>query len=183
MKTCSKCGATKPFDQFWSNSSSKDGKRAACIECSRPYNKAYYAANREALRAQGRAYQVTNAEAIKAQRLQATYGITPADYEQRLSTQRGQCANPACTNEAAVIDHDHSCCPDTGSWRRSCGRCIRGLLCSGCNLALGHLDDDIDRLRGLETYLQDYRVDSVMATWGTPTLVALGVRLCVEPEQ
>jgi len=35
------------------------------------------------------------------------------------------------------IDHDHVCCPDH---RRTCGQCVRGLLCSGCNGWLGLLE-------------------------------------------
>ena len=31
----------------------------------------------------------------------------------------------------------------------------RGILCSGCNLALGHAKDDIKRLEGLIVYLKD----------------------------
>lgn len=31
------------------------------------------------------------------------------------------------------VDHDHACCPDTVRRGGSCGRCFRGLLCSGCN--------------------------------------------------
>ena len=47
------------------------------------------------------------------------------------------------------IDHDHSCCPG----EKSCGDCIRGLLCSACNLVLGHADDRPDVLHGLIGYL------------------------------
>lgn len=49
-----------------------------------------------------------------------------------------------------VIDHDHSCCPGN----KSCGKCIRGLLCRECNLLLGHCKDDIDRLKNAIKYLK-----------------------------
>lgn len=38
---------------------------------------------------------------------------------------------------AFAIDHDHACC--RGS--KTCGKCVRGLLCSGCNTGLGAFSD------------------------------------------
>jgi hypothetical protein len=34
-----------------------------------------------------------------------------------------------------VIDHDHTCCG-----RRSCGACIRGVLCQRCNTMIGYVE-------------------------------------------
>lgn len=48
------------------------------------------------------------------------------------------------------IDHDHSCCPENG---KSCGKCIRGVLCHGCNAGLGLFQDDPDILRRAISYL------------------------------
>jgi hypothetical protein len=47
------------------------------------------------------------------------------------------CDEPFRGDSAIYIDHDHECCPGE---RRSCGRCIRGLLCLSCNTALGHIE-------------------------------------------
>jgi len=35
-------------------------------------------------------------------------------------------------------DHDHVCC----SGKKSCGKCLRGLLCHGCNTKLGALENN-----------------------------------------
>ena len=48
------------------------------------------------------------------------------------------------------IDHDHACCP---SRRKSCGECVRGVLCGPCNLALGHLNEDPVRMAALAAYI------------------------------
>lgn len=46
------------------------------------------------------------------------------------------------------IDHDHNCCPDT---QITCGKCVRGVLCRKCNLALERLDQP-----GWETKARNY---------------------------
>jgi hypothetical protein len=48
-----------------------------------------------------------------------------------------------------AVDHDHACCPG-GS---SCGKCVRGLLCSTCNSALGLLGEDTGTLHRAAGYL------------------------------
>jgi hypothetical protein len=49
-----------------------------------------------------------------------------------------------------VIDHDHSHCP--GSY--SCGQCLRGKVCSQCNVILGMAADNPAVLRNAATYLE-----------------------------
>jgi hypothetical protein len=82
------------------------------------------------------------------------YGITRQQFEQSWEKQNGKCGNPACDasfpkemqsrrGHALKIDHDHS----TGK--------VRGLLCSSCNVTLGHMKDSKERLAGLITYLND----------------------------
>jgi len=40
----------------------------------------------------------------------------------------------------SVIDHDHQCC---GSGR-TCGRCVRGIICHPCNVRVGAIEGAID---------------------------------------
>jgi hypothetical protein len=66
--------------------------------------------------------------------LQRRHGITAADYDRMLASQDGRCAicqKPPRKNRLHV-DHDRSCCPGP----KSCGKCVRGLLCVSCNSKL-----------------------------------------------
>ena len=54
------------------------------------------------------------------------------------------------TKDRLVVDHDHACC----SGEVACGNCVRGVLCSNCNTALGFLKDDYRRANGLGDYMQ-----------------------------
>lgn len=68
-----------------------------------------------------------------------------------LNTQNNQCA--ICSTNIAklfFIDHDHSCCPDR---KNTCGKCVRGLLCGACNLALGAFKDNVDSLKKAIRYI------------------------------
>lgn len=47
------------------------------------------------------------------------------------------------------IDHDHICCPG----ERTCGKCVRGLLCRPCNRGLGGFRDNTKFLQSAMDYL------------------------------
>lgn len=74
------------------------------------------------------------------------YNLTPERYNEMLDRQGGQCGICQRPNNGLVksfcIDHDHRCCPEQ---RRSCGSCVRGLLCGGCNGLLGYYELTVDQ--------------------------------------
>ena len=65
------------------------------------------------------------------------YRISIEQFESLLEAQGGVCGICGTDSPGGKggwhVDHDHACCPT----KRSCGRCVRGLLCAGCNMALG----------------------------------------------
>lgn len=87
----------------------------------------------------------------------ARFGLTRITYEKLLASQGGVCA--ICrgqqwgTNKKFAVDHDHACCPGV----RSCGKCVRALLCNSCNSALGMMKDRADLLRTAADYLEGHR--------------------------
>ncbi len=79
------------------------------------------------------------------------YGLTVDEYDHLFAEQGGRCAICGMTSERRLaVDHDHSCCPG----QRSCGACVRGLLCFRCNSGLGNFGDDIEALASAMTYLR-----------------------------
>ena len=83
-------------------------------------------------------------------------GVTQAWYEETLRDQDYKCAIcgetcPPISSVRLAIDHDHRCC----QWGRACDKCRRGLLCSKCNTALGHLEKT-DWVKKARAYLQKY---------------------------
>lgn len=91
-------------------------------------------------------------------RLRERFNISPEEHDRLIHLQENLCA--ICKRPerlhiqgrvmALSIDHDRACC----NGRKSCGRCIRGLLCSNCNVALGLIEDNIEYLKSAITYLQ-----------------------------
>ena len=62
------------------------------------------------------------------------------------------CKNKSPGTMGWNVDHDHECC----SGSKSCGRCIRGILCHLCNKGIGLLGDDPILLSSGINYLKNY---------------------------
>ena len=167
VQTCNRCKIEKQLSDF---PSERRGRRRVCRQCRSAYRLAHYHAhklekreidrawrhhNREVNRERLRNYRLENRDRIDDQAILRKFGITMEQYRGRLAAQGGGCAicgstNPGQSNHARLpVDHDRSCCPGD----RSCCRCVRGILCSRCNRALGLFGDDPDRLTSAARYL------------------------------
>lgn len=116
-------------------------KNGKCLDC-------YHAAWRktEAGKKSTRKYQ-----------LKYVFNTTPEDVESALLAQGGRCAICGTTDPGGRggfhVDHDRNCCPG----KKSCGLCLRGLLCALCNTGLGSFRDDPFALKSAMAYLAQYR--------------------------
>jgi len=84
-----------------------------------------------------------------------SYGITDEVLSKMLEEQLYKCAicfSPislatTTTKSTVCIDHNRKCCPGN----KSCGKCVRGLLCRTCNLGIGHFLDSVPSIeKGIE---------------------------------
>ena len=113
------------------------------------YNADYYSAHKSELRARNSAYSIKHRDVLRFGR----YGLTETQFKEMLAAQRGLCAICLSALGTAQIDHDHGCCPG----RRSCGKCVRGLICASCNHMLGKAADSPQTLEAGAAYLRRHK--------------------------
>lgn len=133
-KQCKICEIVKPVSEFYTHPQTRDGYTGICRSCKQIRNNLWKEKNIEHVIA-------WNKLTSRRNNLKHFFGITVDQYEVMLKAQGGVCAICEGINEdgrALHVDHDWSCCPQ----KQSCGKCIRGLLCSRCNTALGSFRDD-----------------------------------------
>lgn len=73
------------------------------------------------------------------------YGVTSEWYDERIKRGCFICGGYIKLG----IDHDHSCCSEG----RSCGKCVREVLCTKCNAALGLTGENVEILQRLIAYV------------------------------
>jgi len=145
MRECKYCKQVKPLEQMVKDKNAREGRRNMCNSCNALRMKKYFKEHPEK-------YE-NNKNTPRAKKPNwKRHHLTQGQYSDLLAKHDGKCY-VCLIREAEVIDHSHSCC--TGTF--SCGKCVRGILCHACNLAIGHLDDDIDRLQAAVVYLQRNR--------------------------
>jgi Recombination endonuclease VII len=115
-----------------------------------------YKHRREKILAWQRQYYWNNREHFAAANRRWHHRLTTERYNEILAAQGGRCAicrtdQPKGRSNKWQVDHDHACCPNRS---KTCGKCIRGLLCGHCNLALGCVQDNIETLKSMVAYLE-----------------------------
>jgi hypothetical protein len=141
------CNNGHPFD-VENTVTGSDGFRR-CKICNRDWHKQYWHKRKTdpvvVKRRKARIYTTQR----KLDLLWNMYRLRDRDYAKLLANQEGKCK--ACKESANMlqVDHDHSCC----SGPKSCGKCVRGLLCGNCNKILGLANDSVKRLKDLIVYL------------------------------
>jgi hypothetical protein len=149
MKICTKCKQSKNVNEFIPDKRYKSGRRSSCYECRS---------------AQSSTWKQLNPDKVRSSRLKNKFGIDLTQYLQMLYMQNGVCA--ICLDYESTkhgtrlrelaVDHDRSCCPG----ERSCGSCIRGLLCQACNTSIGKFKDDPEILQRAINYLTTTKKDN-----------------------
>lgn len=126
-----------------------------CCRCVTLYWRRWYAkpGNRDKANAIGRRWTKISPEKSRAKvmrrHLKHNYGITPAQKSNMVSEQGGKCASCGDLFKSPFhthVDHVHGATPPK----------VRGILCSSCNLMLGHARDSVSRLTKGICYLKTY---------------------------
>lgn len=129
-KLCTACQQYKSLEDFNRNKDGKFGRHSICRKCISERAKYRYA--------NGDSYAV---------RLKKLYNLSVDEYEQMYEEASGCCQVCGIAEEELskrlAVDHCHT----TGK--------VRGLLCSRCNTALGQLQDNLETISALYSYLHE----------------------------
>jgi hypothetical protein len=141
MFVCVDCGEEKPSDQYYVTKG-KSGRPPYrfkfCKACHCIRTKAAY-----------RKWPKDKyADYCKNSQLKKNYGISLADFRQMRATQGHKCAICGTSDPGGKGEFHVDHCHDTGA--------VRGLLCHGCNVGIGHLSHDIGRLAAAIAYLRSH---------------------------
>jgi hypothetical protein len=152
VKICKRCNLEKDVSMFFSNVKRKDGLQTYCKDCQLEYQRKRYADPNEYTRRlmNREEYSKKRKDSSRKWYLKSVYNLTIEEYDRLYSKNNGKCW--ICDEKKSYflhVDHDHSCCNSF----KSCGKCIRGLLCHGCNSLLGHAKDNEKILKSAIMYL------------------------------
>lgn len=146
LKKCSRCKKKKPRTEFYKNKAKGDGLKAYCKKCSKILDKDYRERNPEKIKQIRKTSNERHLTPTKKfnYRLRSVYNLSRAEFDNLYDKQKGKCK--LCRKKIKVsksvhIDHNHK----NGK--------IRGLLCSKCNLGLGHFQDNAEVLLRASKYI------------------------------
>ncbi len=139
MAVCTRCGE-RPDEDFNQDRRRASGLQAWCKFCQHAQNR-------------NRRYDPETRDAVLARdkriRIACRYGVSLKELECLFELQGRKCASCGSleprSKKGWAIDHNH----ETDE--------IRGILCQPCNVALGMVEESIERLHQLEAYLRKFQ--------------------------
>lgn len=154
VQKCYRCNIEQPISNFWKDARAYHGYQKECKTCMGLYRSKH----KEYRIAYLRKYHLEHKREHKHRFLKYSHNISIDQYDEMFKKQEGKCAICKKTSEVAMaVDHDHDCCLPKNHNTNACGKCVRGLLCSTCNRALGGFRDSIDSLQAAIDYLKAYQ--------------------------
>lgn len=123
------------------------------------YHAAYYQANKHKWRGR-QGYRKKFARTPEGRlcerryRVKHLYNLTHEEHVRLLEKQNHKCGIPGCDVAVTLfsdVDHNHACCAGP----RSCGKCVRGILCHQHNNGLSFFEDNPQALLGAFEYLKE----------------------------
>ena len=135
LKICKTCKVEKPLKDFSKHNNDND-YRAHCKNCRTE---------------QARKHRADFPDLYRHYEYKKKYKITLEIYNKVLDEQNGVCAICKGTwSKVLVVDHDHDCCPD----EKTCGKCLRALLCGSCNAGLGWFKHNAEIMQSAIQYIE-----------------------------
>ena len=132
---CKTCNVDKSKEDFSPQSNSKN-KRAHCKVCRS---------------SKAREHRADFPDIYRNYEYKKKYKIDLDIYNKVLEEQNGVCYICKGTwSKVLVVDHDHDCCSE----EKTCGNCLRALLCGSCNAGLGWFKHDIKIMSSAIAYMQ-----------------------------
>lgn len=142
-RTCKTCKKDKPYSEYHRNGAHL---RPACKECSAKRRRRYYRQTRAKSRQASREHYAQNREKLNTATVARRYGLKPQQYLHLLASSNYSCQVCGVRPPKAQLHLDH--CHSTGE--------VRGILCRGCNHALGNVKDNHSTLEKLAAYLKKF---------------------------
>lgn len=171
-KPCTRCERTLPASEFPTNRYNKSGLNARCRDCCSddhkkrietlvvvPVAEKVCRGCNRTLKASSFTKKASNndgrhsrcKDCMRLLKIEHLYNITAERY---LEMSKNGCQMDGCGSFYRLcVDHDHTCC----SGEKSCGACVRGVLCDKHNTGIAKFDDDPEALLAAIEYLNAHQ--------------------------
>jgi hypothetical protein len=189
-KTCAKCNQSKPLTEYYKSNDPRykgnhdyyckycrngshltsirvNKKKCSLDDCANPHYakglcRVHYSRNARNGHPNGVIKVVDNSDR-RERHLRYKYLMTLEQFDLRSANGCEICGDKP--ERSLQVDHDHHCC----NGEKTCGKCVRGIICNKCNQAVDKMEDGIMRpdyplYKEVAEYLFNYQINKYKET-------------------